>query len=383
MHTTMDVEELTDLFKPDVYILLSKHHERSRIFNKVYFPSITDLLKAILIQSVRLAGLLHDIGHYPFSHVIEEALGIRGLHEIKTVELILRWKELYNILSKLKDKVGQGKYAGITSEHIALILADNMLRDKMLRGMENYKPLLEPSGYELLHKIISSAFDADRPDYLRRDALSTGMVYGLVDINRIIESTHIVRDGEKYIICYDSKALPALENMMDSRIRMYRLIYYHHKNVILSEIVKRLITRIIDYDGSVGRPLALHKKLKNIFIDKYIDTLLNKPHDLMDELIFTIAKKVLNSKAIKDPILKYYAKTLFDRRLLPITLFKREEELFDYMERLCGLGDFNEYKKVPRTLVSKTNVIENLMVEHSKVEIHCNHIKDILSWNNP
>ncbi len=81
---------------------------------------------------------------------------------------------------------------GITTEHIVAILMDSSRRKQLLLKSKSYIPLLNSHGHDLLHKIISGVFDADRLNYLRRDALQTCIVYGTVDIDRIIDNIHAV-----------------------------------------------------------------------------------------------------------------------------------------------------------------------------------------------
>ena len=122
---------------------------------------------------------------------------------------------------------------------------DSFCRKQLLLGSKSYIPLLNSHGHDLLHKIVSGVFDADRPDYLRRDALQAGVVYGIVDIDRFIDNIHVVRNKDSFLLYYDLKALPALEDMLSSRIKMCKLVYYHHMNVLLAKITRRMIYEAI------------------------------------------------------------------------------------------------------------------------------------------
>ena len=349
---SIDATEFHELFTPEAFQKLSSIYSSSREYRN-RFSNYIEFLRAFLVQSIRLAGLLHDIGHYPHSHVVEEALGYRGLHEKHSIEIILKWRELDQILEETTIYLDNSSYTGITREHIAAILMNTGEREEFIENNSNYVPMLTPWGYDLLHKIISETFDADRLDYLRRDALHTGMVYGYIDIDRIIQNTHTIRSGRSYIICYDVKALPALEDMIDARIKMYKLVYFHHKSVVLAEIVKRMLERAIEYEEK-GIKIFPRETVKSILLDKYVETVINDPYRVTDEVLIRIAKYILNNKSIDDNT-KYYAKAFIDRRLLPFTVFKREEELTDFIKKTIN----SKVSQEPNSLRKHLDIIIN------------------------
>lgn len=153
-------------------------------------------------------------------------------------------------------------------------------RKQPLLESKSYIPLLNSHGYDLLHKIIPGVFDADRLDYLRRDALQTGVVYGIVDIDRIMDNIHAVRNKDSFLIYYDLKALPALEDMLGSRIKMYKLVYCRHKNVLLAGITRRMIYEAISLSDR-----RKDYKYKRILVDDIVDTLIFSPWKVTDDLL--------------------------------------------------------------------------------------------------
>ncbi len=356
---SLDATEFHELFTPVAFQKISSVYNSSRDYRN-RFSNYIEFLRAFLVQSIRLAGLLHDIGHYPHSHVVEEALGYRGLHEKHSIEIILRWRELEHILRETTIYLDRSSYTGITREHIVAILMNTGQREEFIENNSNYVPMLTLWGYDLLHKIISGVFDADRLDYLRRDALHTGMVYGYIDIDRIIQNMHIVRSDRSCIICYDVKALPALEDMIDARIKMYKLVYFHHKSVILAEIVKRMLTKAIEYEEK-GVKILPNESTKSILLDKYVEIVINDPYRVTDEILIHIAKSILDNEFI-DYNTKYYAKAFIDRRLLPFTVFKREEELMDFIKKINGGNvsqELSSYRKYMNVIIKKLKELED------------------------
>ncbi|RLG83910.1 MAG: hypothetical protein DRO40_03020 [Thermoprotei archaeon] len=337
---------------------------REGVFSELRYLNIHDVLKAFLVQSIRLAGLLHDLGHYPYSHVVEEGIGKRGLHEKITHELILSWKELREILLPLTYELNGSKVTGITPEHVVAILMNSFHRRRLLSESKSYIPLLDSQGYNLLHKVISGVFDADRLDYLRRDALHTGVVYGIVDIDRIIDSMHVVRDKDSFLIYYDLKALPALEDMLSSRIKMYKLVYYHHKNVLLAEITRRMIYEAIRLSDQ-----KKDHRYKRMLVDDIVNTLISYPWKVTDNLLIDIAEYLLNN-ATRHSKAYYYAEAFLNRQLLPMTIFKREEDLYHFIATILnGNIKLSKYRLLINNLVKDINKLEDYIHKESNGEI--------------
>ena len=333
---SLDLEKLFDEKKLSLLRKLVK--DKKMLRGREYIArEWKDLLEAIYVQTMRLTGLLHDIAHYPYSHTIEEALGSKGLHEDMGVKLILSWRKLREILVDANIMTDEGM--GLTPEHIVAVLQPNKYKE--LRE----HLLFSENAYHVLHMIISSPVDADRLDYLLRDALMTGLSYGEVELERIIYSMRI--DHERRNIIFDAKALPALESFMSGRLLMYRQVYYHHKVVLYSEILRRLIHRTLQYEKRVDESL-LDKPLRELLLENYVENLLDQPLGITDELIMRLVLGV--SKQERDPKMRYYARAIIDRELMPFTLFKRDIEIRNYMK---SLGSAAKYILTHRGLVEE------------------------------
>lgn len=171
-----------------------------------------EILKSDDIDLLRLAGLLHDIGHGPFSHLFEEIIQQKKFsHEDFGKEIILK-SEIGDILSK-------NGY-------------DKKLVTKIAFG---------DSKLQYMNEIISGALSADMMDYLLRDGYFTGAEHAQIDHKRITQSL----DVHKKKLALERSALYSFESMMHSRYQMFKAVYFH-KTVRSAEVMLLEALRLSD-----------------------------------------------------------------------------------------------------------------------------------------
>ena len=197
-------------------------------------------------EIVRLAALLHDVGHGPFSHlfekVMERANGETIDHDKISMMLI---REDPHISSILGDKV----------EKIICIL--------------NHEPApgLDRKISSLATDIVSSPLDADKMDYLRRDSYHIGVAYGQFDLPRIIHTLTHTDDQEEQKICVDSKGKDSIESYRLGRYLMHAQVYKHHTRLIGDQMFLQALDLAVNEEGIIPR-----EKLRT-------DTDLSKSHE--------------------------------------------------------------------------------------------------------
>lgn len=221
-------------------------------------------------QLLRLAALLHDIGHAPFSHVSEELMpynseGKRYKHEDYTVKIILA--KLSKIIN---DHSFNYNYRISAEEVAALIKGDpSVLKERVFWKI-----------------LISSQLDADRCDYLLRDSLHIGVKYGIYDIDRLLVSMTLIEDPESGfpILGIDKGGWHVAESLIIARYQMFTQVYYHKTRRAYDYMLKEAIKHTIKEFPS---PEAIDEFIK--YDDYYIWHLMSQEKD--NEMFKRIIKR--------------------------------------------------------------------------------------------
>lgn len=216
----------------------------------------------ILIQSIRAAALLHDIGHPPFSHIVEYALK-KVYKKYKDVE-----KSPKEAISKFLDVMSK-YFDGDKKLHEQMgdEISDSILREIIVqindedeRYTENLFEVIvlecvkriftEKGSFAYLHRIIDSSLDGDRLDYVTRDSINSGLASGMIDYKRIINDMQIHIDNKEIFFCTPLKAVNSIEDFIKRRYNIYKDIIYHHRVIktdhLLENTVKQLVEKYLN-----------------------------------------------------------------------------------------------------------------------------------------
>jgi len=232
--------------------------------------------------AVRVAALLHDIGHGPFSHVIESILGFH--HEQFTIDAVL------------SGETGVGKLLNDFSPRLQEDVAS------VVRG--DFKP-------RALAQLVSSQLDVDRMDYLLRDSLMSGAKYGVFDLEWIIKSIEINADADHLYV--SAPGIYAVEDYLQARYYMYRQVYFHRTLRSAEAVLRVLLRRAMDLfrEGNdvwtasgtpmekilAGEKLTLKEHLA--MDDTDILFSIKQWHHSSDAILSDLAKRFLNRRLFK------------------------------------------------------------------------------------
>lgn len=182
-------------------------------------------------ELVPYAALLHDIGHYAFSHALEE---------LETEHLPAHHEEVsqrFFASPSLRDALAP----------LGLTAADRIA--ELIRG-ESEIPL---------RGLVSGSLDLDKMEYLRRDARFCGVPYGEVDVSRLLQGLQLLEDPKtgRYEVGVHEKAVAALESLLFAKYQMFRNVYWHHAVRAATALYKRIVEEavrggVIDPEELIG-----------------------------------------------------------------------------------------------------------------------------------
>ncbi len=192
-----------------------------------------------LRQAVRLAALLHDIGHPPLSHTTEMLMPSlstliaggeerKATHEDYTLKLITD-----SMLTHVLEENFWGY--GLTPELIANLLKDSNDDEFFHIDGIDYMPVMR--------QIISSEIDSDRMDYLLRDIFFCGVNYGKFDAEWLIDNLIGIVNNGRMFLGVRARAIFAFEDFLLSRYHMFASVYLHHTPVIMEKMLERFFTQ--------------------------------------------------------------------------------------------------------------------------------------------
>lgn len=253
-------------------------------------------------EHLQLAALLHDVGHYPYSHLLE------GLDSVELTENLVDRIQATKTIDRQKTLYPPHDELG------SLIVTQRPDLLKALGGPEQAKIVADIFTRSIaadpqLSKLVHSSFDIDRWDYLWRDSHATGVPYGHMDINYLLNN---LRASPDKILGFSHKALPAIEHFLLARFFMYRAVYYHKTTFGMEEACRQLLRRlrdgyaekyVIPLNGNKVKELVKSDEL-NTFTDAFVDRIIQHAVDHegdedKDKVIRALARSIQSRRPPK------------------------------------------------------------------------------------
>ncbi len=246
-------------------------------------------------EAVCIAILLHDIGHGPFSHTLENTL-INVHHE-----------ELSNLFMEQLNEEFEGR----------LSLAIQIFNDQYPK--------------KFLHQLVSGQLDMDRMDYLNRDSFFTGVSEGVIGYDRIIKMLN-VKDGELVV---EEKGIYSIEKFLIARRLMYWQVYLHKTVLAVEQMLIRMLQRAkeltrsgVVFNISPSLDFFLHQDFSSADFKSNRNILLHHFALLDDVDIMAAAKYMMHHE---DKLLAYLAKGIVQRKLFKL-IFRNDPFDSNYVQ---------------------------------------------------
>lgn len=238
-------------------------------------------------EATLLAILLHDVGHGPFSHVLEHALFYKVPHETISELLIRKLNALYDGHLSLAISIFNGTY------HRAFF-----------------------------HQLVSGQLDMDRLDYLNRDSFFTAVAEGKIGAERIIKMLNVHEDQ----LVVEEKGLMSVENFLVARQHMYWQVYLHKTAICAETILLKIFERVKDLSEAGGTEIPMSPVLRKFLEEKItLDRINEEPEILemfvsLDDMDIWSAVKLWANHS--DWILSVLSRSLLNRNLFKIKFDK-------------------------------------------------------------
>ena len=296
-------------------------------------------------EAVEAAILMHDIGHGPFSHVLENTL----IH-------------------------------GISHEDISLMMMEEI--NHSLNGQLNLAISIFKGDYpkNFLHQLISSQLDMDRLDYLRRDSFYTGVTEGNIGSARIIKMLNVIDDS----LVVEQKGIYSLENYLTTRRLMYWQVYLHRTCVAYEKVLVNMLNRakeLIRKGQKVFASPALLYFLENDIDAEWFAThpeALQNYSELDDSDIWSAMKAW---KHHEDKILSTLATDMLDRKIFKVEVLEEmpSDERIEELKRTIAQQMDIDYEDAHYMMSLNTIQKDMYNVDDDKIQILYKNgeIKDI------
>jgi HD superfamily phosphohydrolase len=194
--------------------------------------------ETLIVAATRLAGLVHDLGHLPYSHAGEE--GIEPF-----LQQILNADDYIQFARSGKR---YHEYCGLhLMRSMDAAYVDPLLARVALLILDVPEPSTTYPALSALHRLVDSDIDADKCDYILRDGTLAGHDYGRYDLERLVSSMRIIRQDGGFYVLPTEDAIHAVERLLFERYFLHKWIYYHRFVKLCDTAVSRVVGMLLSH----------------------------------------------------------------------------------------------------------------------------------------
>ncbi|UJA18995.1 HD domain-containing protein [Thermoleophilia bacterium SCSIO 60948] len=233
-------------------------------------------------RSVRVAALLHDVGHGVFSHVSEQVIddlsGVSGVHEAVS-EFLIRNRPHFRSAFGSEACEAAADFVG-------------------LRGPRT-----------VARDVVSGPCDADKLDYLLRDSYFAGVNYGKYDLDRVVGSARIIAPRSAQTqLGFEVSGIWALEELLLARHHMHRQVYRHKTRVSTDIMITRALRRAVELDvlpvgafvvPEVNGAAQVDEDFVHLYLDQTDDAVIRKMADCADRIVSELTRSILHRRLLR------------------------------------------------------------------------------------
>lgn len=276
-----------------------------------------------------VAALLHDIGHGPYSHAFEgvlQSLGHKDINHEQLGVMIIKSEhtEIHEVLIR---EFG---------EDFPDAVANIILKKQEVKQIPFNKSTKKLDLQFVLSSLLSSQLDADRMDYMLRDAWYTGAKYGTIDLSRTINSMSLAinPENDQFCVCVEERYLVDIENCLLGRYQMHKEVYYHSIKCEMEEVIGRILRQVkkLYEEKRLKNAEQLPEAIRMMFAEEEFDIL--KYISLDDNIMYYLFENWMNDE---DPELKALCSTLINRNKYKKIVVKRETDIDNFNQELTEI----------------------------------------------
>jgi len=361
----------------------------------------------IILQTIRIVGLLHDVGHLPFSHQIENSL--KNVYDSLKTEKQLNQKQLQ--FKQFYEKITQNGRLVLheaIGKNLLLLLLDYEIFDfitlreekdyiKLIKILSTY--ILEEKVYQnfdfkVLHRIVDSTVDSDRLDYINRDMLASGYITGPSDFIRITKEAVLIKDKNDFYVSFFDMGLIDIEHMLEMRFNLYKKIIFNHgiakTDALLENVVQYLCNKYFQDKQTENKLSNSISMLWEFFYKKDNESKLDIISMLDENWLISFLKHeyfiIKNKKDLSQEDLKYkycFEEVLFGKRFFR-SPWKNLNEFYNVLDfttvqryqfrESFGYINKNKYKQL-------RDFLENFIQKYESKEKNLFFTYQIVSFN--